>query len=731
MGDITKSPTVLGLAEQISRATSKIIISKKHSDLLDIINALRPTGVSRYISLPQIIVCGSQSSGKSSTLESLSGIAFPTAEGFGTRFVTELTLRRSEKSEIKVQIQPSASRIGRERDKLLKFHRKETEQENLGQIIEAAKVALGLNGTTPNTKLFGTDVLRIESTSPTAPNLKLVDLPGLSSFSDKDHTDDDLERVQDLIVGYMKQKQSIILAVVSADRAFADQPVTKLARAIDPSGTRTLGIITKLDKIGRGSNMEKYYIGLARNENFKLTLGWHVLRNKCHATANDTTDQREQREATFFAASGWNTALEPFQLGVANLRERLRRVLWDQIYSSLPGVIYAVQMGLKDCTSKLHQLGKARSTDREKHKYLYNISSKLSTMVKAAIDGVYVDPFFESYPGQQDALDRRLRDRIQQILTTYADNMVLAGHALEIVEDGQNPTRQSPLKFMMRNDYLDVVKELMGRRGPTLPGTFDPLVVGDLFSRQCKPWKYITQNLVEQVHEAAAITFHKILSEICDDNDRIRLMQDLIQPSLHKLRQGMKAKLHELLEPHLATHPITYNDHLIEAVQKIQGHRYDRAFDALSLSGCGLTSNTIGTTLNVSTASVLITLYLLKKGTRPNLEEYSASLAADVAATYYEARSLRAALFIALKKFIHDVSVNAIESCFIQKLPKVFGPDVVARELSEEQVKLLASVDERTVAQRVHLQKKHHILSKVLSDLEAFSAGSSARGTDA
>jgi len=57
----------------------------------------------------------------------------------------------------------------------------------------------------------------------------------------------------------MKQRRSIILAVITADNPFANQPVTKFAREIDPSGTRTLGLITKPDKIERGSDTERYY----------------------------------------------------------------------------------------------------------------------------------------------------------------------------------------------------------------------------------------------------------------------------------------------------------------------------------------------------------------------------------------------------------------------------------------------------------------------------------------
>ena len=80
---------------------------------------------------------------------------------------------------MKVQIQPSADRNEEERIRLLKFYEKESDQKNFGKIVEAAKFEMGLGGSGPGAKVFSTDVLRIESTSPTAPNLTLVDLPGL------------------------------------------------------------------------------------------------------------------------------------------------------------------------------------------------------------------------------------------------------------------------------------------------------------------------------------------------------------------------------------------------------------------------------------------------------------------------------------------------------------------------------------------------------------------------
>lgn len=161
------------------------------------------------------------------------------------------------------------------------------------------------------------------------------------------------------------------------------------------------------------------------------------------------------------------------------------------------------------------------------------------------------------------------------------------------------------------------------------------MVVSDLFSRQCKPWQAITQNLVELIHEAAAITFNKLLSEICDVNTKTRLMKGTIQPSLYLLRENLKDTVAELLQPHLSIHPITYNEYLTEAVQKIQGDRHKRKFDRASFESCGWdTENADVGECDVFLSNLLRSLLAV---TTPNPKEYAASLAADVAAAYYKA----------------------------------------------------------------------------------------------
>jgi hypothetical protein len=74
--------------------------------LLDKIDKLFASGVGDYISLPQLVVIGDQSSGKSSVLEGLTNLPFPRDSGLCTRFATQITFRRAKNTNISVSIIP-------------------------------------------------------------------------------------------------------------------------------------------------------------------------------------------------------------------------------------------------------------------------------------------------------------------------------------------------------------------------------------------------------------------------------------------------------------------------------------------------------------------------------------------------------------------------------------------------------------------------------------------------
>ncbi len=74
--------------------------------MLEKIDSLFQCGVGELVDLPQIVVVGDQSSGKSSVLEGLINNPLPRDSGLCTRFATQIVFRRAAQEQIVVSIIP-------------------------------------------------------------------------------------------------------------------------------------------------------------------------------------------------------------------------------------------------------------------------------------------------------------------------------------------------------------------------------------------------------------------------------------------------------------------------------------------------------------------------------------------------------------------------------------------------------------------------------------------------
>lgn len=463
--------------------------SKGEASLLDAIDLLRRQGISHYISLPQLIVCGDQSSGKSSVLEAISGIPFPTRDNMCTRFATEVILRRAPTAGVAVAIVPSESRTDSERQALQNFQEPLTALEDLPDLIEKAKVAMGL---AEMTKAFAEDVLRVEISGPDRPHLTIVDLPGLIHAENKLQTAADVNMVQGMVRSYMANGRSIILAVVSAKNDYPNQIVLKMARDVDRKGHRTLGIITKPDTLPSGSESEMSFANLARNQDIEFRLGWHVLRNRDYDNRGASLPTRDAIEMDFFSKGIWGEFPRSV-LGIATLRTRLSRVLLDQIRNELPDLVEEIQLSIQETRDTLERLGSQRRTLDEQRVFLLKLSHSFHLLVKAATDGTYGDSFFGD-PKTSEGYSRRLRAVIQNLHLEYAADMRAHGHRRHFVDDHQATTASHPElgtqpEVVSRTCFLGDISETLKRaRGRELPGMYNPLIVGDLFLEQAEPW---------------------------------------------------------------------------------------------------------------------------------------------------------------------------------------------------------------------------------------------------
>lgn len=154
----------------------------KESQFLDVVDAIRDHDLDRQLSLPQLVVCEKQSSGKSSVLEAITRVPFPRGDTTCTCFVTEIRLipdRSLSKTSITASISADPSRTNDEGAVLALFRTTYGPQE-FEKIVQDASRAMGLaEDVSENRVKFAGDILCIEIRGPRSPRLTIVDLQGL------------------------------------------------------------------------------------------------------------------------------------------------------------------------------------------------------------------------------------------------------------------------------------------------------------------------------------------------------------------------------------------------------------------------------------------------------------------------------------------------------------------------------------------------------------------------
>lgn len=606
----------------------------EHRDLLDIIDSLRSQGVSHYVDLPEIIVCGDQSAGKSSVLEAISGMQFPTKDGVCTRFATELVLRRGPDINTKVSITPGEIRFGEHKERLETWQpRASLDKEGLAAVTDEAKRAMA---DPTGTGEFYEDILRIEITGPGQPHLTMVDLPGLFRRGNKEQSDADVGIVRSMVERYMARPRSIILTVVSAKYEYVLQEVTLMAKRADPEGLRTMGLITKPDTLDVGSESENYFVRLAQNLEEELRLGWHVLKNRNFEERDVTSAQRDAIESEFFHQGLWDS-INSSHCGVAALKVRLSAVLRDQILAQLPSLVQDVEDGIRDCIDRVDRLGPERGTTQLQLSYLMRVSEEYTSLVTQAVEGTYTNRFFGNRK-KIDKYHRRLRAVVQSRLKEFAEDMRLSGQSQYIIdseseEDGyDHEVRDS--RSISRSDYVeDVTNRLKLSQGRELPGLFNPLIVSDLFVEQCEPWSSIARLAAEDILEAAHLTTQAIVEHIAPADVSEAILR-FVRREIEKLKDVMDAQVDALLVS-AAQHPITYDRRLTENVQRIQRARHKRGIKKLADKTFG-SHRFEGPDSKISLNPIEF-VNLMEEEFETDMERFGSSLAVDYMNAYYKA----------------------------------------------------------------------------------------------
>ncbi|KAI0840875.1 P-loop containing nucleoside triphosphate hydrolase protein [Hypoxylon sp. FL0890] len=668
------------------------------------------------VALPQLVVVGDQSSGKSSVLEGLTGFGFPRDAELCTRYATQITCRREVEESIDVSIIPHIDAAPYEQERVKKFHRtlREMTPESLAQVFKEANEAMGIRNSARSTSsdgatlpAFSEHILKIEKLGPDEKHFTVIDVPGIfRKETEGVTTEADIDLVRNMVKSYMKDTRTIILAIMPSNVDPATQEILKLARQADPSMTRTMAVLTKPD-LAIERTMQQIAIDHVIGTRSDLLLGYYIVKNRGPDDAEKTLEQGQADERKFFSNTPWSALRNTGKAGIDALKARVRELLVDLIKKEFPKLKADVVKELSALRSQLDKMGQSRSNQHAQRAYLNKMSEAFQTLARDSLNAYYTSSrLFE------ERHDLRLITRVVEANDKYSNAMWLIGHTRPFASDSDSDDKGSvsPHTEFECIDYLEleeifdpadtIMPDVSGQdqimeyiegvyrdsRGQDL-GTFSGALVSTMFKEQSKKWKPITMCYMNQVVSAVHHFIVQAINEVCPD-ERVRdeLWNGYLLEELQKSYRRAMDHAKFLLEIEREGVPMTLNHYFNDNLQKAQSSRLVAAMEKLGMENHVETKNEHGDVVNKEAGVFL---------SRAQLNNLSFNMANSDHVREYMHDILEAYYKVSRKRFVDVVCQQAVNHYLLagEGSPlKTFSTQMVLN-LNEDQLDMIAAED--------------------------------------
>ncbi|KAL9414609.1 hypothetical protein AB3S75_042969 [Citrus x aurantiifolia] len=324
-------------------------------------------GSQSTIELPQVAVVGSQSSGKSSVLEALVGRDFlPRGNDICTRRPLVLQLLQTKTDEEYGEFLHLPGKRFYDFSEIRREIQAQTDKEAGGN--------KGVSDKQIRLKIFSPHVL----------DITLVDLPGITKVPVGEQPADIEARIRTMIMSYIKQPSCLILAVTPANSDLANSDALQIAGIADPDGYRTIGIITKLDIMDRGTDARNLLLGKV----IPLRLGYVGVVNRSQEDImfNRSIKDALVAEEKFFRSRPVYNGLAD-RCGVPQLAKKLNQILVQHIKAILPGLKSRISSALVSVAKEHASYGEITESKAGQGALLLNILSKYSEAFSSMVEG--------------------------------------------------------------------------------------------------------------------------------------------------------------------------------------------------------------------------------------------------------------------------------------------------------------------------------------------------------
>lgn len=291
-------------------------IGKKLKASNDTLGELQQLGVSHDVQLPELVLVGDQSAGKSSLLSGLAYLDLPRSEGTCTRCPLHIRVSRNRDWSCRVWLrkeysyQPPPNRAISENDVTQEdpFYpwRKQNptvhefksmhDKAEIEDVLRWAQIAIlnddkphelfipGSGSTAMNTATeiaaeqtaakFSPNIVALEIKGPDLPDLSFYDMPGIFQ-NPADARDDYLVKVvRNLSESYIKHPSAIILCAMPMNSDAENSCTFGLTRRLRAT-SRTIGVLTKADLLTTGGNHAQW-LSIMKGQAHQTGLGYFI-----------------------------------------------------------------------------------------------------------------------------------------------------------------------------------------------------------------------------------------------------------------------------------------------------------------------------------------------------------------------------------------------------------------------------------------------------------------------
>ncbi|KAJ5105650.1 interferon-induced GTP-binding protein Mx [Penicillium alfredii] len=550
------------------------------------------------ITLPKICVVGDQSTGKSSLIEGISEIKVPRNAGTCTRCPMEINLSESKPDEPWKCVVHLSRRYFFNPDK--KATKIPSRSEPLGpwmlhgnqedehfitlmdkndvkDAISWAQLAIlnpstnsqdyvpGKNAGTPQTTQvkFSPNLVRLDISAPNFPNLSFYDLPGVISQAEHDDERYLVRLVENLVKDFVSQKQCIVLLTLTMTDDATNSSAARIMRDIKGAKERTLGVLTKPDRLAVGESFDQWFEILS-GQKFNLGHGYYVVRNN----PNPEVDHFQARleEDQFFGSDIWIRYLPDYQsrFGTKKLQAALSTLLLQQIQGCLPSIIAQIDDRASCVDSALKTLPDPPNEDVQR--ILFEQRSLFGERIRGLVDGgsgmdTFCNPLQKSWNHLVSDFQKALAiTRPTVVVSATSDKDYLAEKVdsdCDMVMLGSSPCRKR--KAPVDSDSADIkppptvakklgystpifenwdrpgrrftleeirgIKEDSYRAG--IPNQIDPRAIEALNGMSVKHWDDLMKTFLEASHKAVRNMIFQTLDEVFTSYRQTGLYREL------------------------------------------------------------------------------------------------------------------------------------------------------------------------------------------------------------